>query len=227
MQKSFLKIYQIYFDDTQLRQVEYIPFKNTDCTVFFENTVMKHLIEHGAHRDSQYFGVVSYCLRSKLTLTKRWRSNIGNVSGTEFSPVLFERALWLEKPDVMSFQRHNSHDNVTFANNFHPNFSKFFAEIMQKIGYNWSPTVFKSVVYCNFFVAKSEIYERFVREMLIPAMKVMEEMPELMGNSKYPKPLRPELQAKFGVDHYPYHTFLCERMFSYFAHMNNLKCINY
>lgn len=227
MSKDFLKVYQIYFDDSQLQQLEFIPHKNTDCTVFFENTVIADLIEKGAHLDAEYFGVVSYQLRQKLQLTKRWRSDIGNISNTVFSPTLFEGFLQRHKPDVMSFQQHVGHDNVMYADRFHPNFSAFFAKIMQKIGYNWVPTHFESVVYCNFFVAKSEIYEKYVREMLIPAMKVMSEMPELMGNSNYPNKLRPELRAKFGVNHYPYHTFLCERMFSYFMHIHKYKCLNY
>lgn len=224
----FLKVFQIYFDDSQLAQLEYLPLKNDNCTVFFENTVIKNLIESGHHLDAEYFGVVSYQLRKKLDLTKAWRgSKIGNVSNTEFSPILFEQVLLAEKPDVLSFQRHESHDNVSFSDRFHPNFTTYFRKIMHQIGYNWQPTTFEHIVYCNFFVAKSEIYEKYVKEMLIPAMKVMETMPELMGNSRYPKQLPPVLCQKFGINHYPYHTFICERMFSYFMHLHKLKCINY
>lgn len=227
MAKDFLKVYQIYFDDPQLKKIEFIPLKNNDCTVFFENTVIANLIESGAHLDAEYFGVVSWQLRDKLQLTKRWRSDIGNISNTSFSPALFEGFLRRYKPDILSFQQHVGHDNVTYADRFHPNFSTFFAKIMQKIGFDWHPTHFESVIYCNFFVAKSEIYEKYVKEMLIPAMKVMAEMPELMGNSNYPKQLPAHLAQNFGVNHYPYHTFLCERMFSYFVHLHKYKCLNY
>ncbi len=226
--KSFLKVYQIYFDESQLSQIEFTPIKNDNCTVFFENTVIKNLIESGAHLESDYFGVVSYQLRKKLDLTRKWKiDNIANTSNTEFSPKLFEDVLLKEKPDVLSFQRHARHDNITFSDRFHPNFTTHFRKIMHAIGYNWEPTVFENIVYCNFFVAKSSIYEKYVTEMLIPAMKIMETMPELMRNSGYPKSLPENLKETFGVNHYPYHAFICERMFSYFMHLNKLNCINY
>jgi len=62
--------------------------------------------------------------------------------------------------------------------------------------------------------------------VLAPAMAVMDQMPELMQNSGY-SALPDRLAARFGVPHYPYHSFLCERFFSYFAHLNNLTCGHY
>ncbi len=135
-----LKVYQIYFEEAQRTNLEqtYVPFFNSDCTPYFENSVIKKLIEDGAHKDAQYFGVVSYQLRNKINTTRTtWRNikNIANVSENIFSATHFEQLLQKELPDVMSFQRHLPHDPVSFANQFHPNFSKYFAEIMQRIGY--------------------------------------------------------------------------------------------
>jgi hypothetical protein len=62
--------------------------------------------------------------------------------------------------------------------------------------------------------------------MLAPAMAAMDQMPELMQPSGY-SVLPPQLAARFGVPHYPYHSFLCERFFSYFAHINQLSCAHY
>jgi hypothetical protein len=206
----------------------YIPYLNEDCTVFFENSVIRKLVEEEKHKDSDYFGVVSYQLIDKIGVIKNWKiKNIANTSVNKFTPELFERELYRYKPDAMSFQRHIPHDTVTFADRFHPDFSKYFKEIMNKIGYQWRPIIFENVFYCNYFVAKSEIYERYVSEMLAPAMDVMEEMPELMGNSNYPKKLPDNLNKSFGINHYPYHPFLCERMFSYFAHVHKLQCKHY
>jgi hypothetical protein len=55
----------------------------------------------------------------------------------------------------------------------------------------------------------------------------MDQMPELLQNSAYPGVLPERLRARFGVSHYPYHTFLCERFFSYFAHIHQLRCAHY
>jgi hypothetical protein len=223
-----VKIFQIYFDDAHVAGLDYTPYRNDDCTVYFENSVIKRLVESGAHEGSDYFGVVSYKLREKLEYTKtHWADTpIGNRSSRKFTPADFEAELLRVQPDAMSFQRHPPHDPVSLANHFHPNFATYFARIMAAIGYDWKPTVFLDIFYFNYFVAKSSIYERYVREMLAPAMAVMDQMPELMGSSSY-SVLPARLAARFGVPHYPYHSFLCERFFSYFAYLNGLNCAHY
>lgn len=224
------RIYQIYYDENQLQNLIYEPFFNKKCTVFFENWVIKTLIEQGKHLENDYFGVVSHKLKEKIAITKtNWRGlkTIANHSVTEFTPEQFEQILQEQRPDAMSFQRHMPHDPITFADNFHPRFSEYFKSIMNQIGYDWKPTRFQNVFYCNYFVAGAGIYERYANEMLIPAIEVMQSMPELMGDSKYPHQLPWRLQDSFNIKHYPYHTFICERMFSYYAHIHKLNCLHY
>jgi hypothetical protein len=223
-----VKIFQIYFDDAHVAALDYTPYRNDDCTVYFENSVIKSLVESGAHEGSDYFGVVSYKLRDKLQWTKEhWvDSPTGNRSTRTFTPEDFEAELRRAQPDAMSFLQYRPHDQVSLANHFHPNFADHFARVMAAIGYDWKPTVFQDIFYFNYFVAKASIYERYVREMLAPAMAAMDQMPELMQPSGY-SVLPPQLAARFGVPHYPYHSFLCERFFSYFAHINQLSCAHY
>jgi hypothetical protein len=227
----FLRVYQIYYQAEQLPNLIYIPHLNKECTVFFENSPIRMMVENQAHIGTEYFGVVSWKLKHKLgyEMKQQWRgmANIANHSTNEFTPESFAFELKRHAPDAMSFQRHTPHDPITYANQFHPMFSHYFQFIMHRIGYEWTPTRFENVFYCNYFVAKSELYERYVKEMLIPAMDVMKDMPELMENSNYPHPLPENLKQAFGVNHYTYHAFLCERMFSYFAHLHQLKCVHY
>ncbi len=226
--KNGLKIYQIYYDNSQLEKLDYTPYFNNNCNHYFESQVMVDLINEGAHLDYSYFGVVAYKLREKLSFAKSYPIvNIANRSVQEFTPKLYEHELWKRTPDVFSFQRHLPHDPIFFADRFHVNFSSYFKKIMYEIGYNWQAVAFTDVFYCNYFSAKSDIYEHFVKTMLEPAMEVMETMPELMQNSGYPKKLPLHLQQQWGIDFYPYHTFLCERMFSFYAHLNKLKCLHY
>ena len=171
-----MKVFQIYIKEEQLPQLDYIPYYNKECDSYFENSVIEKLINEKQHLDCDYFGVVSYKLREKIYISKNsWRGipNICNISNKQFTPELFEAELYRLKPDVMSFNRHIPHDTVSFSDKFHPNFSKYFKEIMFKIGYNWIPEKFDNVFYCNFFVAKKDIYEKYVTEMLAPAIKVM------------------------------------------------------
>jgi hypothetical protein len=225
-----MKVYQIFYHINQIPKLDFTPVYNHECTVFFENSIIRKLVENDLHLSSDYFGVVSHSLRDKVRITKTsWKNskNIANVSINEFTPEHFREELYKNKPDAMSFQRHMPHDPIRVADKYHPNFSKYFKEIMQKAGYNWEPIHLEDVFYCNYFVAKSEIYEKYVQEMLIPCMDIMKEMPELMENSRYPKALPDHLKKSFGINHYPYHPFLCERMFSYFAHLHKLKCLHY
>lgn len=227
-----IKIYQIYFREDQRACLDYIPYYNPDCTVFFENSVIQDLVQKQKQTqgDAEYFGVVSYKLREKIGETiESWKNNknIANKSIRKFTPEQFQHELLKGKPDAMSFQRHMGHDPISYANKFHPGFSGYFQHILKKVGYNWSPTYLENVFYCNYFVAKNEIYEKYVNDMLAPAMEVMKNMPELMRDSHYPHKLPENLKEKFGVNHYPYHPFICERMFSYFAHIHNLKCLHY
>jgi hypothetical protein len=224
-----LKVFQVYFEDGQAAGLDYIPYRNDDCTVYFENSVIKSLVESGAHERTDYFGVVSYRLRSKLAWAQSyWRNTpVWNVSQRTFTPEEFEAELRRAQPDAMSFQTHVPHDPVTTAEGFHPAFSHHFRNIMAAIGYEWTPTVFRHVFYFNYFVATPAVYERYVKEMLAPAMAVMDRMPELMRESNYPASLPAPMQARFGIRHYPWHSFLCERFFSYFAHVNRLRCAHY
>lgn len=219
----------MYFDDSQLQNLIYHPYRNDNCTYFFEHSVMKDLINGQKHIGSDYFGVVSHSLVDKIGDFKRFSKGIkiANTSTTEFTPSKFEQELKNYRPDVLSYQRHMPHDPISLADRYHPNFSHYFKNILLEAGYDWTPTVFQDVFYCNYFVCKSEIYERFVKEMLSPCMEVMDAMPELKSNSNYPKTLPDHLRKSWGLNHYPYHAFLCERMFSYFAHLNKLECIHY
>lgn len=227
-----MKVYQIYFDPAHVDQLEpeFHWYPNEACTVYFENSVIRKLVEDDAHKNAFYFGVVSYQLRSKIGFTKEnWKNNpnIHNKSTQEFTPTEFKRQLYQGMPDAMSFQRHVGHDTVLTAEGFHPGFMKHWKEVMSRIGYFWEPTRIENIFYCNYFVARTDLYERYVKEMLAPAMDVMDTMEQLWEPCRYPKPLPEALRKRFAVDHYTFHAFLCERMFSYFAHIHNLKCLHY
>jgi|GEM_PF-2196530 len=227
-----MKVYQIYFHESQIVELEpgYIPHFNRDCTVFFESEVIKDLVLLGEHKSTDYFGVVSYKLKHKLGYMKEnWKNNknIANTSVNEFTTEQFEAELMKYKPDAMSFQRHAPHDPVLVADGFHPFFRKYWTYIMNEIGYRWVPTRIENIFYCNYFVAKEKLYEKYVKEMLVPAMEVMKDMPELYGNCNYPRAFPENLKTQFGINSWPYHAFICERFFSYFSHIHNLDCKHY
>jgi hypothetical protein len=150
------KFYQIYFDNSQLSKLDYTPYFNDKCTYFFESQVIADLLPE--MKDCDYFAVTSHLLREKCATSKEWRGSIKNDSVIPFSPEMFEFYLMKKKPDAMSFQRHPPHDPISLGDKYHPKFSSFFRDIMGAIGYDWRPTVFQNVFYCNYQAVKPEIY---------------------------------------------------------------------
>lgn len=227
-----MRVFQIYFDvDHKSRlEPEFFPYFNADCNEFMENKVIRDLVLNGHHLGSEYFGVVAYKIREKLGFTKEnWRNNknIVNTSTQEFTVAEFVHQLYDVQPDAMSFQRHKRHDVVSVAQGFHPGFMNIWAEVMRRCGYRWMPKDYENVFYCNYFVAKEHIYERYVREMLVPVMTELLLIPEAFGVCNYPEALPSHLARKFERNHYTFHAFICERLFTYFAHIHQLKCAHY
>jgi len=210
---EFLNIHQIYYKPEQELHPKFIPYNNIDkCTVYFENTVIKELIESGAHKDCEYFGVVS----------ARFSGKVHNFNYDDFCNILKEK-----NSDIMAFVRMKPPTDksfLEFTSRFHPYFKVYFQRIFEKAGFA-IPEYIQEAVYFNYFVAKSDIYEQYVKEMLIPCMEVMKDMPELFMNSNYKKglPFTEETKKSTGVDYYPYHPFICERFFSYYVQLKGLK----
>jgi hypothetical protein len=215
-----MKIHQIYFNESQIDQLEpgFVPTFNENCSHFFEAEVMCNLILSGAHKDSDYFGVVSYGFRHKLNNPNYILSDI-----KEFIPEVFQHRLYDSNPDIMAFQRSSPHDPIAWAEEHHPGFTKLWKQVMDKIGFSWSPKIYEHNIYCNYFVARNEIYAKFVEDLMIPAIEVMCEMNELWENSGYVHALPQHLQQKWNVKHYPFHPFICERLISFYIHTHQLK----
>lgn len=227
IEKNFLKIYQIYFDESQKQRLSYEPYFNSNCTPFFEHSVMIDIINSGKHLDNRYFGILPpKFVEKKDWINKNHSHHLINADEKKMIDLSSEHCTKksIIKSDIIAFTHQIILDPITKISWMHKNIDIYFKEIMSKIGYDWKPTIFEHVIYSNLFIAKSEIYERFVKEMLSPAMDVMMEMPELFKDSGYPKRLSKELQEKFNCEHYPYHSFICERMISYYIHIHNLNC---
>lgn len=218
-------VYQIYYDEKSKADCypEYNLYHNTRCTPFFENSVILDLIDQEKHCEFDYFGVWSHKFRHKVDQRQK------------FSPQLFERFIKDKRADVYSAHRYHSvHRPVRLAEKYHPNYSYILGKILDKIGYKADfdePARF--IIYSNHFVADSCVYQDYVDSLLRPAMEVMsnnEEVKSLIwqnsqykGHGKLPDHLKPV----FGVDFYPYHTFLCERLIMLYLNNNrDIKCLN-
>lgn len=221
-----LKVFQVYFNDEQL-PLNYIPYFNENCTPYFENKVIVELIEKNQHQNCTHFGVLSHQFEAKIKdrMSANWDGlkELKNHHRFVMDANGIEHALKLFSPSVLALMQHPAHDPIAFGGKFHAKLPEFFTKITKKIGCEWKPQVFNQVYYSNYFIAEPSIYSDYVKTMLAPAIEVMESMDELWQPSGYPKELPKRLQKQWGVDYYPYHTFVLERLFSYYCHLNKDK----
>lgn len=212
-----IRIYQIYYEAKQLSSLVqdpiFVPYFNEKCTIFFENWVIKTLLEEEKHHFAEYFGVASPRLLQKVPFfsTERLKkSTEGNPDVIIFNP----------SPAIPI-------DPIQYADRYHPNFMRHFKAICNEIGINWKPEYYRHIVNSNHFIAKSYIYENYFYQFLNPAIKVMKLMPGLMIDSRYFRQLPAHLVKEWGFGYYPLHPFLCERLFSLFLHKNPALKIHY
>lgn len=170
-------------------------------TPFFENSVIRELIEKGSHKDADYFGVFSHDITKEVVFKH---------NGQRLNPFSLDSCL-ATGSDIYSFQARRNQPNIlTQAERYHPGFMGYVQEIFSAIGWEIPPKT-DFIILFNHFVARSEIYERYVQELLTPAMDVMTTMPALMKNAGYKKYVSDEMK-RAGLNHYPFHPFICERL---------------
>jgi hypothetical protein len=205
-------IHQIYFDSKSKANllVGAVPVYNPVLSEFFENDIIAKLELTG-----DYNGIFSHDIANEMVFKQ---------DGLPFTIANLKNAIDLHPADIYSFQNRRHNTNIVYqADNYHPNFSIYMAKILDQIG--WSiPKRLDFVILFNHFVARTELYERYRTELLLPAMKVMRNMNELYTDAKYKKVLPKNVADNWGF--YPYHPFICERLPSIFVqkYIKEIKC---
>jgi hypothetical protein len=176
--------------------------------------VIIKLINDGRHLGNEYFGVLSGNFKNKMVTLRE---------GKKITPEYIIQRL---DTDVVSFfQRHKNKNVVNKAEIHHPGFKRAMQNIIKAIGFDVDLNEnTRFTVYQNHFIARSGIYQQYVKELLEPAVNEMknENNKELQNiiwqESRYHKKntMTDKLKKELGVPYYPYHTFICERLFSLF-----------
>ncbi|HET6224661.1 MAG TPA: hypothetical protein VFF27_00185 [Bacteroidia bacterium] len=193
---------------------EFEAIENKVCSPFFENSVIIDLINKKEHINHDYFGVFSGHFKNKMTHSRDMK---------KLTPdYILERL----DTDVVSFFRNHKNSNViNKAEVFHPGFKRAIYNILEAVGFQVDiEKDTRFTVYQNHFITTSQIYDRYVKELLEPAVKEMcnkdnKELQNIIWQDSgyHKKKTMPEkLKQELGVNYYPYHTFLCERLFSIF-----------
>jgi hypothetical protein len=217
-------IYQIYFDDNTKKYINQncIGYDNSlyhgkEKQPFFENHIIKQLIEEQKHKDSEYFGVLSWQFETKNSyFLKNIHDDIDKNADH----------------DIYSFYKAHTQPNVwRVAEGWHQGIIETSQHIFNrfnglKISHLNTPTIYQ-----NAHVTKSEIYEDYVKTWLIPLMDIMNDaedvwlQKQLWRDTKYKSYTlkKTKIENVTGVPYYPMHTFICERFFSTYLTTKKFK----
>ena len=212
------ELYQVFYDDSQLPELYpfAIPYDNRGkLTVFFESSVIAKLVmETKADR----IGVCSWKLRAK------------------------QRGFYIGRPkpitqeviegdyDILSFTKNTKyHTMLALAAQSHAYFQPTFDKILAAIG-KTRPGEVKNPIYQNAFCCRREIYQDYVQNWLSPSMEVMENDSEIKNlcfkDSNYSNlsgESAANLQKQIGLNYFPMHPFLLERLFSVYHNVMKIK----
>ena len=218
------KIRQIYYKPSQIGLLDesWVPYHNTDkVTPFFENNVFKKLYLEKDYNKSDYYGIFS-----PKFFNKHYKD------GKSINRFM---ALDNYNHDVYSFfkgkQLDHSKQVNTFFDTYHPNLLKIDCKLIKTLFNEDLTTIKADRIYYNHWVAKSDIFEGYCKEMLLPAMDLLNgELKELVWqDSKYKEGYNMNLEIAsimneqqcteaWGKPYYPHHAFVLERLPSiYFA----------
>lgn len=222
-----IKINQIYFnDETESNCYDWtIHIDNANANAsdikYFENKVISNLIDANQHLDCDYFGVWSHAFKFKVLQNP----NYGRLNRELLESFISNN----NSPDVVGFFAKFKQTSIfAQAESYHRGFNRAFS-LMLKYAIGLEFCGLKHAIYImqNHFIAKPELYGRYVNEMLNPCIEVLEnkaygDLQELIWNpvQKYSNQKErfkqnPRLQAQLGGN-YPLHPFLLERLPSLF-----------
>jgi len=226
-----IRIRQVYFDPAQTNQLDarFCAYFNDEAlTPYFENEVIRRLYTAGDHEHSDYYGVLSWKFQVKHQMDGS--QLFQSMENDGFSSSVYS---FLERGTRSG--RSSAKPN-TFFDRFHPNLLAIGDAIVRTLFDEDISQIEAEPIYYNHWIATSDLFDDYCREMLVPAMSLVEH-DELLcrliqEDSGYAMShsLRPDLAHRldadsclkiFGVPYYPHHSFVFERLPSiYFAIRN-------
>ena len=221
-----LDMHMIYYNEETKNKVpkDFIGYDNNGKeTLFFENTPIASII--GNTNEEGYIGIVSPRFYEKVAF---------DLGHKRISQIIFS-----QRKDVISFHsnppRGRGNSVIVLANHYHNGYLEAMKIICSKIGLQYHENSNRCHIYSNHFVAKKTVYKEYVNKVLLPAMEVMNDktitrLQEILftdtGYKATDKGAIKNIQHKFGLNYYPMHTFLCERLPTLWLDSNHYSTFN-
>lgn len=203
-----VKIYSITY--SQQQPCEYVCYDNSHIRtikqrsfLFEYNPIIDIIDNHYTSIKEPYLGIFS------------WKFGIK-------TGIFPKKLYWLleKNPDfdVYNFCRPLSMPYMLFTEKVHPGFLERFTYLLSKLNIRYCEP--KTVVYSNFFIARKEIYRDFVNTLIKPSIDIMETDDYLKTKMFMPcnyNGLNSDKLKEFtGMEYYSFHTFVLERLFSFY-----------
>lgn len=212
------ELIQIFYHEDHLKELYPFatPYDNRGkLTVFFESTpIVKFVMETKCDK----VAVCSWQLRAKQR---------GYYVGR---PKPITQEVLEGNFDILALTKNTKyHTMLAQGAQAHEYFQPTFNKIVEAIGKR-SPGEVKNPIYQNHHCTRTDIYQDYVKNWLLPAMEAMEndkEIKELcFRDAKYSMatPLGlANVKKELGLDYYPHHPFLLERLFSVYHNVMKIK----
>jgi hypothetical protein len=224
-----IKLYQIYYDQKHIPRIlnHAIPYFNNNPTIYFESGAMCDIFNKKDYTDCEYIGVLSWKASTKIKKMKNLSQIDSIISKTErkydFYTFNNKNFLGFTRPHRGSGSRYDSQawrDLMKLT--LHMQSKKIWPQVSEE---ELDKEMLR--IYCNYFIAKKEIWEDFVESFVIPAIQEMkndEQMRNIATSSHhYPLPLPQSFIDAVGCDYYPMAPFILERLINVYIVMRNLK----
>lgn len=194
----FLKLRQVYFDESHKQHLdpECVPY---DCTGYepeeYENRHIFTLWAEGDHEDNQYWGLTSWRKYQKTHLT--YKDIVAAMSvNSDYDVYLYT----------------NYGDQMNLLQNKDFPIGKVIRRLYDTkvIPYENDDLGWVNI-FCNYWVAKPHIVDKYITEFLNPVMKAMRQDPvicKILKENKFP----------YRGKKYPYNPFILEYLFGLFLY---------
>ncbi len=205
-----IDIYGICFKDTQ--NTEYNRIDNKVSSIAEKSYLFEYNVILNTPIVNDYTGFFSWKFRAKTGMNKR---------------VLFN--LLLEKEytqyDVINICEPLPKPYLEFSESNHKGFIGLFTSICTDLGLKVSEP--KHTIYSNFFIAKKEVFIEY-QNLLRQAVELLETKyrEQAWEDSGYNALKKDRLKEVTGLDYYPMHTFILERLLSVWIDNKGLKALD-
>lgn len=236
-----LALIQIYYKDEHINQLYSFsqPYKNTTLTNYFENSVIGNIVPI-IPGEIEKIGICSWRLRQKrgdgstegiLKRAGTHELTEERIIQTDFDVAILTPRSPSHKPLAAARGWHNYKDGQ-YTGAWDNAFVLLKRFLTTDLGIK-VPYELKHTIYENHFIAKGEIYRRYVSQCLIPVLQFCDREKGIFeADSGYIEKKRNDPQAiadyqrVSGRADWPIAVFLIERLFSIYIDRMNLKVVN-